>query len=55
MINNERPLTPPFDYERINTDGASHLSDDELLVAIKSISLFPGYGLVAELCKRFVK
>ena len=46
-----------FDYHAINTDKAKNISDEKLLMLIDHIEfangLPSGWGLLAELCKRF--
>jgi len=42
-----------MDYQNIDTSRIEHLSDEELLIQIKGMELYPGWGLVAELAKRF--
>lgn len=44
-----------FDYKNTNTDLAKKYTDAELLKRIECLDLMPGWGLVAELCKRFDK
>ena len=44
-----------FDYKNINTDIAEKYTDSELLKHIQCLDLVPGWGLIAELCKRFDK
>ena len=47
----------PFDYKNIDTTMAKSIDDEMLLQTIQGLNLIgvPGYGLVAELCKRFEK
>lgn len=44
-----------FDYEKIDTSLVEKTSDEQLLFEIRNIELVGvnGWGLVAELCKRF--
>lgn len=44
-----------FDFERMDTRRAEKYTDERLLQLISGLKLFPGYGLVAEVCKRFSK
>ncbi len=42
-----------FDWMNINTSPIEKMSDNDLLGQLTTLRLFCGYGLVAELCKRF--
>ena len=44
-----------FDFRNVDTGRAEKFSDDELLKRIECLDLQPGYGLIAEVCKRFEK
>lgn len=46
----------PFDYQSIDTSQVKDISDEMLLQTISGLHInCTGYGLIAEMCKRFEK
>ena len=47
--------TVRFDWRNMDTSGASHYADDHLLYLVQHLPVveYSGFGLIAELCKRF--
>lgn len=48
---------PPLDWASMDTSRAKEFDDKRLLILISGLSLegFAGFGLVAELCKRYAE
>jgi hypothetical protein len=46
---------PRFNFAYMDTSLARQYDDNQLLRRIEGLKLFNGYGLVAELCKRFAR
>ena len=40
-------------WDEIDTRAGEHYSDEQLLELVKYIRVFTGWGLIAEICKRF--
>ena len=53
----DKDFEPPFAYWEIDTHLAENYTDAQLLIRISGVEFVghPGWGLVAELCKRFEK
>lgn len=56
-MSENRERNEPFDFDAIDTSGATHLSDRQLMEIIKTMPIIDrgvnGYGVLAEAMKRF--
>ena len=57
QILKDKDFSPPFPYWNIDTHLAKDYTDAQLLIRLTGVQFVghPGWGLVAELCKRFEK